>query len=414
MNRLTVIGIAITLFAMCGCGEQSLKRSIPENRIPQKELSGEKKIERHQEIKSREKEFAASKSADVKPVPQAKANNSACCVPRIQQPAVTTPWQLLQKDQPWMEHLWGVAVVGNAPGYILLRTNSGIFLSMDEGNTWKPASNGLKDTQVSELVSSHGDNRIAFAGARKLKGLYKTVDGGRTWHFSGKGLPTSRLTSALWMNPNNHQHLMVFYDYLYQSTDGGKTWQRKGTSLENQYVHIMAADPTKPNIIFAGTRGGPFDLYRSPDGGVTWKTQLQGFSSKQRQEVRTIVTDARTPGTIYVGIGSDGVYKSVDYGVTWSAINSGLTSSSVMCLVIHPLDPNRIYAGTHAGVFQSRDGGASWSFMGLERCSVGSLAFSHTHPPRLYATADSLVLSHTRDDTAVFRSSNALYRIEQP
>ena len=383
MNKLIVVGTAIALFAMCGCGKQSLDRIVVQESIPKEEAPVKKKIESHEIVEATKEES----------------------------PATATSWQLVQKDQPWMEHLWGVAVVGNNPGYILLRSNSGIFLSMDGGSSWNPASNGLKDKRVREFVSNPGNARIAFGGTGK--GLYKTVDGGLNWHLSGKGLPSPHTLAALWMNPDNPQHLLVFDDYLYQSTDGGETWQRKGTRPEDKYVHIMAADPTKPDIILAGTRDKRFSLYRSLDGGVTWETQLQGFTPKQGN-VSVIVTDAKTPGTVYVGTGYDGVYKSVDYGVTWSAVNTGLTNSNVMCLIVHPVIPNRIYAGTHAGVFQSRDGGASWSCMGFEKFNVSSLAFSHTHPPRLYAAVHSSVLSHIIGDTAVSKSSNALYRVEQP
>src|SRR5262249_39169539 len=79
--------------------------------------------------------------------------------------------------------------------------------------------------------------------------------------------------------------------------------------------------------------------------------------------IQALAPDPVTPTTLYSGSAGGGVFKSVDAGATWTAINSGLTNKSVYAIAVDPINPSTIYAGTHnvGGIFKTVDGGGSWT-----------------------------------------------------
>src|SRR5260370_20531290 len=76
--------------------------------------------------------------------------------------------------------------------------------------------------------------------------------------------------------------------------------------------------------------------------------------------VKAFAVDPRGSGTIFVGTFGGGVRKSVDGGITWSAVNTGLTDLRVESLAMDASGPQTVYAGTFQGVFNTDDGGATW------------------------------------------------------
>ena len=77
--------------------------------------------------------------------------------------------------------------------------------------------------------------------------------------------------------------------------------------------------------------------------------------------IYALAIDPAAPATLYAGTDSNGVYKSVNGGASWTAVNAGLTNTTVLALAINPSAPATLYAGTFGGVFKSTDGGGSWT-----------------------------------------------------
>src|SRR5262249_11947973 len=102
----------------------------------------------------------------------------------------------------------------------------------------------------------------------------------------------------------------------------------------------------------------------------------------------TFVIDPTTPSTLYAGIFKSGVFKSTDGGVSWVAINHGLTNTTVQALVIGAKTPTTLYAGTAGGgAFTSSDGGETWEEMnnGLTNLYVTNLVIDPLSGTTLYA-----------------------------
>src|SRR5438105_4459616 len=75
--------------------------------------------------------------------------------------------------------------------------------------------------------------------------------------------------------------------------------------------------------------------------------------------VEAIAVDPHGTGTIFIGSIAGGVRKSVDGGITWAAVNSGLSTSIVLGLAMDASGPQTVYAAS-GGLFKTVDGGATW------------------------------------------------------
>lgn len=88
---------------------------------------------------------------------------------------------------------------------------------------------------------------------------------------------------------------------------------------------------------------------KSPTGNNVWAS-----IGPQGEDVRALAIHPQTPSTLYAGTYASGVFKSTNAGVSWNAINTGLTNTNVVALAIEPLMPSILYAGGQgSGVFKS-------------------------------------------------------------
>jgi photosystem II stability/assembly factor-like uncharacterized protein len=126
-------------------------------------------------------------------------------------------------------------------------------------------------------------------------------------------------------------------------------------------------DPQTPSTVYAVTSSA---IFKSTDGGVTWSALNTGLTNPK---VYALAVDPQTPSTLYAAIHAYGsctmescsglvgpyVFKSTDGGASWSGVPVSYTPSS---FAIDPSTPTTIYAGTYGGgVFKSTDGGDTWT-----------------------------------------------------
>ncbi|MDW8214278.1 MAG: hypothetical protein RMJ55_12030, partial [Roseiflexaceae bacterium] len=159
-------------------------------------------------------------------------------------------------------------------------------------------------------------------------------------------------------------------------------------------IMTLVFDPTTPTTLYAGTDD---DVYKSDDGGVTWRTITPG------PRVISLVVDPTTPTILYAGGLWWGVRKSEDGGATWRAINNGLGERpTVYALALDPANSRIVYAGTDNGVYQSENGGATWRE--TERTGiVFALAINPASPATLYARGGREGVLKSEDGGATWR-----------
>lgn len=160
-------------------------------------------------------------------------------------------------------------------------------------------------------------------------------------------------------------------------------------------LNCIAFHPTLTNVLFAG----------SPSGGI-WKSENNGSSwfsmnnSLVNLGITDIVIDPLNPNVMYAGTGdadggdtpSFGVIKSTDGGVTWQP--TGLTrsvtqGSTIYKLAMHPTNPLELYAAVNNGFFKTVDGGVSWTSMKLG--AYRDFAFMPGTPSTIYLTTNTTV-----------------------
>jgi len=185
---------------------------------------------------------------------------------------------------------------------------------------------------------------------------------------------------------------------VFKSTDGGESWKALNDLMPNINVNTLAQDPKNNNVIYAGTgeRYGGFKgagIFKTEDAGANW-TALD--NSSDIWFVNKIVVSPNNSDVIYAatsGIGSAGLKKSVDKGITWTNIHSDY---SVDVAVVNKDGTDYVYGYSEwKGLIVSFDGGANFTHkVGSSSIALydyttpnysrGSIAFSKSTPSRGY------------------------------
>ena len=240
-------------------------------------------------------------------------------------------------------------------------------------------------------------NRSIWYVVASSGGVWKTENAGVTFKpiFDAQGsysigcvtiCPHDRHTIWIGTGENNSQRSVGYGDGLYKSTDGGRSFQRVG--LENsEHIGMIAVHPQDPNIVFVASQGplwkdgGDRGLFRTTDGGKTWKNILEISPMTGINEVHI---DPSNPDILYAssyqrrrhewvlidGGPESALYKSTDGGATWRKIQRGLPNvdKGKIGLDISLVNPEVVYAIVEAaagqgGFFRSANRGETWEKM---------------------------------------------------
>jgi len=199
---------------------------------------------------------------------------------------------------------------------------------------------------------------------------------------------------AQWMAPiiiSPHKSSTIYagFQYVFRSTDRGATWQRISADLTDndpsrmlrhssseipyQTIVALAESPRKQGLLYAGTDDGR--LHVTMNDGKHWSEITAGL--RGRKWISRVVPSQHVDGTVYVtqrGREDDDfapyIYKSTDYGGTFTSIVNNIPTGCVNVVREDPGDPNVLYAGTDFGAFVSVDGGRRWNVLGGNLPSV--------------------------------------------
>lgn len=272
----------------------------------------------------------------------------------------------------------------------------GFFKSTDAGATWRIRNTGLHDLYV-EIIAPHSrDPRVIYIGTEG--GVHKSTDGGESWQWQREGFPPTQRhkfsapIGALAIDPQQSDTLYAGIGRprwnkdgtgtVYKTTDGGAHWQVAnpgGGGIEGDaIVSDLVVHPLESRRVFAATNRG---LYRSDDGGATWRRPEKGLP---HNHTRRVALCPKQPNVMYLTLHTEpgkqpwqgGVYRSDDGGETWSPRLEGLMkhvgksgapapmTSNVDRLVVHPDNPDIAYVGdtawVSAFVYRTTDGGQHW------------------------------------------------------
>jgi hypothetical protein len=154
---------------------------------------------------------------------------------------------------------------------------------------------------------------------------------------------------------------------LYHSTDGGTTWSSVGDLFSSATVQTIAVSPASSDVVYVGTDSS---LYQSIDGGDSWNSL--GGVAPAAQGITALAISPRNPSRVYAAT-YDGVYYSSDGGSTWHSDTTDFqTGGTVNTLLADPANPLAAYAGTANDLMRTTDGGATWY-----DASGGDLSYDH-------------------------------------
>src|SRR3982075_1226404 len=265
----------------------------------------------------------------------------------------------------------------------------GVWKSTNAGSTWQPVFDEQKIASIGAIAVADSDHNVIYVG-------------------TGEACPRGNIT---------------YGDGVYKSLDAGKTWQHLGLR-DTRHIGAIVVDPRNPDIVFVAALGHAFGpneergIFRTGDGGKSWQRVL--FHDRDTGGIDVFFAP-RNPNTLFAslwqvrrepwgfssgGAGS-GLYRSTDGGFTWKLIEPhGLPDGPLgrIGVSVSGADSNRVYAAIEAkegGVFRSDDGGDSWMRINSDhRFRQRAWYYSHIF-------ADPVALNTVYVlDTGAFRSTN--------
>ena len=293
----------------------------------------------------------------------------------------------------------GVSGVASQPNVFYIGVNNGgVWKTNDYGQTWKPIFDSENTSSVGDVAVAPSNPNIVYVGSGEGiqrpdlsigNGLYKSTDAGATW--KNMGLFDAQQIGGISIDPYNENRIFVAalgHPYgpnkergVYRSLDGGKTLEQVLYIDENTGAVQVGIDPNNTNIVFAtiwSARQGPWEngawngepsgLYKSIDGGNTWKKITKGLpTTKQDGLGRIGFTIAPSNSKrMYATVDAEkngGIYRSDDAGESWYLLTSdgrlwgrGADFAEVKA---DPKNENIVYSA-NVVMWKSVDGGKNW------------------------------------------------------
>jgi photosystem II stability/assembly factor-like uncharacterized protein len=276
--------------------------------------------------------------------------------------------------------------------------NGGVWKTDDYGRTWKPIFDEAPTGSVGDIAVSPSHPEVIYVGTGEGlhrpdlsvgDGIFKSTDGGKTWKHVG--LADVQQVGRLIVHPANPDIVFVAglgHPYgpneergVFRTTDGGRTWQKVLYINHNTGAIQVEFDPTNPQIIFADMwehREGPWEngnfsgtnsgLYKSTDGGDTWRRLTQGLPAAGQGLGRIGVGMAPSdPKRMYATVDArenGGIYRSDDAGESWALVSKDRRlwgrGSDFAEVRVHPQNPDVVFIGNIAS-YRSDDGGKTWT-----------------------------------------------------
>jgi photosystem II stability/assembly factor-like uncharacterized protein len=276
--------------------------------------------------------------------------------------------------------------------------NGGVWKTTDYGRTWFPIFDDQPTGSIGDVIVAPSNPNVLYVGSGEGlqrpdlsvgDGIYKSIDAGKTW--TNLGLKDAQQIGGLAVDPKDENKIFVAalgHPYgpneergIYRSVNGGKTWERVLYKDENTGAIQVTIDPNNSNIIFADMwagRQGPWEnaawngkesgLFKSTDGGTTWKKITKGLPTTEQGLGRIGFCIApsdskRMYATVDAGR-EGGIYRSDDAGETWTRIQTDNRywgrASDFAEVKVDPKTADIVYSA-NVVTWKSTDGGKTFN-----------------------------------------------------
>lgn len=257
-------------------------------------------------------------------------------------------WSPCANEIPTVGYILDLITMGNEIYASISNFGASVFRSTDFGDTWQEVNNGLANVRTNCFLNY---NNSIYCGTLGPNGIHKSIDNGETWQPSGNGINIPAYYSVLNVTSivanNNFMYAGTNTDRgLFQSNDNGTTWSVLNSVFDSTYITDVYADDSI--LIVSNNYLG---TYRSTDNGMNWSNQ-----PVLNYDLKAIVFFA---GNYFAGTYGRGIWKSSDFGLTWSLSDTGLAPFiDISKLIVRGSD---LIASTENGIYISSDTGATWT-----------------------------------------------------
>lgn len=277
--------------------------------------------------------------------------------------------------------------------------NGGVWKTTDYGRTWFPIFDDQPTGSIGAIAVAPSDPNTIYVGSGEGmqrpdlstgNGIYVSTNAGKTW--THLGLRDGQQIPQIVVDPRDPKKLFVAvlgHPYgpneergVFRSTDGGLSFQKVLYKDENTGAADITLDPNSPDTIYAvlwEAREGPWEnaawtgpgsgLYKSTDGGTTWKPLTKGLPSfvqggLGRIGITVAPSDSnRLFATVEAAHNLAGIYRSEDAGESWAQVNADprvvARPDDAAEVRVHPTNPDMIFVPTIV-TWKSTDGGKTF------------------------------------------------------
>nr|WP_321235985.1 T9SS type A sorting domain-containing protein [uncultured Psychroserpens sp.] len=295
------------------------------------------------------------------------------------------------------------------PDKIFFASDGGVFSSSDGGDTFTTHNGGLQTTQFyADMSSSSTNPNFCIAGAQdnasyiyngtpswsrviggdgmttavnkdndqivygSAQGLYilRSDNGGEFFSVARPTIDNDDYTAfsaPFVLAPTNNNLVYAGSRKLYSSGNNGDNWLPVSSEVDGTNVIVkIAVSPVNANVLYVATSRIPLTvsfqspkLFKSINGGATF-TEITGFPDRVIKDIEFDPNDENTVYVAFSGFGSSHVYKTIDGGSIWNAIDNGLPDLPTNTVLIDPFNSDHVYVGNDLGVYFSENGGNTW------------------------------------------------------
>ena len=295
-----------------------------------------------------------------------------------------------------------------APSHILLGTTNSWVYETDDAQHWTRLSKIAADDSlvVDNIVFDKLNPKRVMIGAWRLDkpdgGIYISEDEGHHW-TPVDGMKGQSVRALAQSSSDPKIFVAGTLAGIYRSEDGGTTWKLISPigSTELHEVESIAIDPANPQVIYAGTWHLP---WKTVDGGQTWQNIKQGLIVDS--DVFSIIIDPKVPTTVYTSACS-GIYKSIDAGASFKKIQ-GIPSAArrTRVLMQDPNNSNIVYAGTTEGLYRTLDAGQKWSLMTPSDIIINDVYVDPKNSQHILMATDRSGVLSSDDGSVSFHAAN--------
>ncbi|MFH0946784.1 MAG: hypothetical protein V2A76_16440 [Planctomycetota bacterium] len=298
----------------------------------------------------------------------------------------------------------------DAAGRLLAGDDGGVHRSTNNGNSWVSINDGLGTIQLYAGLSSHPSDDDIFLGGMQDNGsnrrdtnsllwtqvfggdggwtqldqanpsrmfveyqgtanLYLSTDGGWSFNWSGSGVSSYDRNCFLppfLIDPADSNRMLYGTHRVYRSLNGGSSWSVLSGDLTNGSgaIRSLAISPADSNVVWAATNDG--NLQVSVSGGANFTRVLSGLPGWPRntREIFCHPADASCAWLAVAAFGTAQIRKTENLGQSWTDQDQALPDVPVNAVAVLPGVADQIFAGTDSGLYESRNGGVSFSRYG--------------------------------------------------